>query len=98
MNVACGNEVYDISKIADVYIRKATTDELVEIESAKNGSIISIKYPKNMQDILDKYNLEIGKRLPEPIISKYDLPVYNRDDELSKWCFNRNGNHKFSLD
>lgn len=98
MNITCGNEILDLSMIEAVYIKKATTDEIIEIESAKNGGFITMKCPASMQSILDKYCSEIGRGLPEPTIYKFDLPVYDHDEDPSKWYFKKNGNHKFSID
>ena len=98
MNITCGNETFDISMIETVCIKKATTDEIIEIETAKNGNLITMKWPANMQTILDKYCSEIGRGLPEPTIYKFDLPVYDHDEDPTKWHFKKNGNHKFSID
>ena len=98
MNISCGNEIFDISMIESVSVKKATTDEIIEIESEKNGSLVTMKLPVNFQTILDKYCSEIGRGLPEPTIYKFDLPVYDHDEDPSRWYFKKNGNHKFSID
>lgn len=92
MEVTCGTEIYAVSAISFVIIRKATIDELERIERGENGAFFSMEWPLNIQKILDNYRDYIGEALPEPEITDDfgDSYVYDSDEG----CFR---NHQFSM-
>lgn len=96
--VACGTDTYSISKIERIVVKKATIDELEAIEHQKNGEFFPMECPANMQKILDKYCFEIGSGLPEPTITKADVPLYARDSNPANWLFQKKGNHQFYVE
>ena len=95
MNVVCGKETIDISKIESIIIRKVTTDELIEIERQKNGDYISAKTAisssliKDFNSIFLSFRRNICSKLPEPILVRSDLSEYKSDynnlENLDKW-------------
>lgn len=72
-------------------------DYLIEYRTQKNKNKKDIDLFNKLEKVINKYTYEIAARLPAPIISKCDLPIYDHDENPKKWIFKRKGSHELIL-
>ena len=97
MKIILEKKEFDISVVSRAEIRKVSKEELLVIEQEKNGENISIEISRGLEDVLNEYAYEIGCRLPAPRIYKFDLPVYDHDENPENWQYKRYGKHSFQI-
>ena len=95
MNVICGNDVIDISKVYSVLCKKIPYHTLLEIEQSINGNniyandVFSDTLLLRLKSVLNDFSHYICRKLPEPQLTKSDLDNYRSDykdlEKISNW-------------